>query len=108
MAMAVVWSRFHKQWVSGSDLSTNFLIVAPNIIVYQRLERDFANNRIFHQLPLIPPEWRAGFSQKVILREETTDPAPSGNLFLANIRQLYESHDEGQMSENAVEAISGK
>ena len=40
-------------------LSTNFLIVAPNVIVYQRLERDFARNRIFNDLPLIPPEWRA-------------------------------------------------
>jgi hypothetical protein len=34
MAMAVVWSHFHKKLVPGSDLSTNFLIVAPNIIVY--------------------------------------------------------------------------
>lgn len=42
MAMAMVWSHFHKRMVAGSELSTNFLIVAPNVIVYQRLERDFA------------------------------------------------------------------
>ncbi len=53
MAMAVVWSRFHRQQAPGSELSTNFLIVAPNVIVYQRLEKDFASNRIFHELPLI-------------------------------------------------------
>jgi hypothetical protein len=52
--MAVVWARFHKQRVPGWLLSTNFLIVAPNVIVYQRLERDFAANRIFYELPLIP------------------------------------------------------
>jgi type III restriction enzyme len=46
MAMAVVWSYFHKKRVASSDLSTNFLIVAPNVIVYQRLEKDFASNRI--------------------------------------------------------------
>ena len=68
MAMTIVWARFHKERVTGSELSTNFLIVAPNVIVYQRLERDFAANRIFHELPLIPPEWRGAFSQKVILR----------------------------------------
>ena len=56
VAMAIVWARFHKQRVPGPDLSTNFLIVAPNVIVYQRLERDFAANRLFYQLPLIPPE----------------------------------------------------
>jgi hypothetical protein len=66
MAMAIVWSHFHKRRVPGSDLSTNFLIVAPNVIVYQRLEKDFASNRIFHELPLIPPEWRGTWSQKVI------------------------------------------
>lgn len=55
MAMVIVWSRLHKQHVSGSELSTNFLVVAPNVIVYQRLERDFADNRIFHRLLLIPP-----------------------------------------------------
>ena len=45
-------------------LSTNFLIVAPNVIVYQRLEKDFASNRIFHELPLVPPEWRRRLSRR--------------------------------------------
>ena len=107
MAMAVVWSRLHRQWVQGSDLSTNFLIVAPNVIVYQRLERDFANNRIFHELPLIPPEWKGSFSQKVILRGDYTEPDRSGNLFLTNIHQLYESRGQGWTPANAVEAILG-
>ncbi len=108
MAMAVVWSRFHKQRVPGSELSTNFLIVAPNVIVYQRLEKDFADNRIFHELPLIPPEWKGGFSQKVILRGEATEPDPAGNLFLTNIHQLYESRDEEWTPGNAVVALLGK
>ena len=108
IAMAVVWSRFHKQRVPGSELSTNFLIVAPNVIVYQRLEKDFAHNRIFHELPLIPPEWKGSFTQKVILRGEATEPAPSGNLFLTNIHQLYESRAEEWTPENAVEALLGK
>ena len=108
MAMAIVWSRLHKQRVSGSDLSTNFLIVAPNVIVYQRLAKDFADNRIFRQLPLIPPEWRGGFSQKVILRGEATEPDPSGNLFLTNIHQLYESRDKEWTPQNAVDALLGR
>ena len=107
MAMAVVWSRLHRQRVPGSSLSTNFLIVAPNVIVYQRLEKDFGNNRIFHELPLIPPEWRGGFSQKVILRGDSAEPDPSGNLLLTNIHQLYESRDQGWTPSNAVEAILG-
>lgn len=107
MAMAIVWARLHKLLVPGSEMSTNFLIVAPNVIVYQRLERDFAGNRIFHELPLIPPEWRSKFAQKVILRGEATEPDHSGNLFLTNVHQLYESRDEEWTAKNAVEALLG-
>jgi type III restriction enzyme len=107
MAMAVVWSHFHKQRVPGSNLSTNFLIVAPNVIVYQRLEKDFASNRIFHELPLIPPEWRSSWSQKVILRGESTDLDPSSNLFLTNIQQLYETREQRWTPQNALEALLG-
>jgi type III restriction enzyme len=107
IAMAVVWSHFHKQRVPGSELSTNFLIVAPNVIVYQRLEKDFASNNIFRQLPLVPPEWRP-FEPKVILRDEATEPDASGNLFLTNVHQLYESRDKEWTPQNAVEALLGR
>jgi type III restriction enzyme len=107
MVMAVVWSYFHKLKVEGSPLSKNFLIIAPNVIVYQRLEKDFASRRIFHELPLIPPEWRGQFALKVILRGEATEPDSSGNLFLTNIQQLYESRVQEWTPENAVEALLG-
>src|SRR5712691_6079604 len=108
MAMAIVWSHFHKQRVPGSEFSTNFLILAPNVIVYQRLEKDFASNKIFYDLPLIPPEWRGTWSQKVILRGESTEPDPSGNLFLTNIHQLYEAREQVWTPQNAIEALLGR
>ena len=108
MAMAVVWSRFHKLMVPASPLSTNFLIVAPNVIVHQRLQKDFENNELFHRLPLIPPEWRDRFAQNVILRGEATEPGPSGNLFLTNVQQLYEARDKEWTPTNAVDALLGK
>lgn len=107
MAMAIVWAHFHKKMVPDSELSTNFLVVAPNIIVYQRLEKDFANNRIFRDIPLVPPEWKGQFSQKAILRGEGTASDPSGNLFLTNIQQLYESRDGEWTPENAIQALLG-
>jgi len=108
MAMTVVWARFHKLRVPDSPLSTNFLVVAPNVIVYQRLEKDFASNRIFNEIPLIPPEWKGAFSQKIILRGDAADPDPSGNLFLTNIQQLYEFRDEEWNPGNAVETLLGR
>jgi len=108
MAMAIIWAHFHKKIIPSSDLSTNFLIIAPNVIVYQRLEKDFSSNQIFHDLPLIPPEWRGSWSQKVILRGESTEPDPSGNLFLTNIQQLYEAREQEWTPQNAVDALLGK
>lgn len=108
MAMAMVWSYFHHKMVEGSNLSTNFLIIAPNVIVYQRLEKDFASNRIFKQIPLIPPEWGRMWNLKVILRGQSTDPDPSGNLFLTNIQQIYESRSTEWTPTNAVDALLGR
>ena len=108
MAMAVVWCRFHKLMVPGSGLSTNFLIVAPNIIVHQRLEKDFASNRIFHRLPLIPREWKGNFVQDVILRGDAAEPSRAGNLFLTNIHQLYEAREKEWTPTNPVVASVGK
>jgi type III restriction enzyme len=108
MAMTIVWSHFHRKMIPASELSTNFLLVAPNVIVYQRLEKDFSANRIFYELPLIPPEWRGKFGQRVIVRGEGTEPDPSGNLFLTNIHQLYESRDAQWTPQNAVEALLGR
>jgi type III restriction enzyme len=106
MAMTIVWSHFHKRHVPGSDLSTNFLIVAPNVIVYQRLEKDFGSNRIFRELPLIPTEW-GPWSPRVILRDESSEADPSGNIFLTNIHQLYESRGSDWTPANAIEALLG-
>ena len=108
MAMVMVWSYFHRKTVSGSDLSKNFLLIAPNVIVYQRLEKDFSNNQIFNELPLIPPEWKSQWNVKVILRGQSTEPDPSGNLFLTNIQQIYESRQTVWTPSSAIDALLGK
>lgn len=108
MAMAIVWSYFHKRTVDDSPLSTNFLIVAPNVIVYQRLEKDFADNEIFNTLPLVPPEWRARFRLKKILRGDAAEPDPSGNLILINIQRIHESTINEWTPTNALDAILGR
>ncbi len=107
IAMAVVWARFHKQRVPGSELSTNFLIVAPNVIVFQRPEKDFGDNGIFNNLPLVPPEW-GKLHLKVIKRGEAAEPDPSLNLFLTNVDQLHLSRDKEWTPQNAIEALLGK
>lgn len=109
MALVMVWSYFNRLREGKTNLANNFLLVAPNVIVLERLERDFLNGEIFHQLPLIPPYLRGQWSMKVITRGDTGIPNPSGNLFLQNIQQLYESRDVDRWTpENAIQALLGR
>jgi type III restriction enzyme len=108
MAMVIVWSYYHRLLVPGSRQANNFLVVAPNVIVFDRLESDFANNEVFHRLPLIPPEWRGQWAMKVTLRGESAPPAPEGNLFVVNIQQIYESREKEWTPSNALDAILGQ
>jgi len=112
MAMVIVWAYLNRKLGDLSSdlykrLADNFLIVAPNIIVFERLERDFANNAIFNSRPLIPAEWKGQWGLKVILRGESAAPDPSGNLFLVNIQQIYESRHEEWQPVNPLDAILG-
>lgn len=105
MALVMVWSYFHARREPSSPLSTSFLVVAPNVIVFERLRVDFENCAVFRSLPLIPPGW--DFDMKVILRGESTEPGGGGNLFVTNIQQLYESRSEWTPM-NAVDALLGR
>jgi len=108
MAMAIVWAYMNRVFENDQQFPANYLIVAPNVIVYERLERDFANNRIFYDHPLIPPEWRKRWNLKIIKRGDSAQPNPNENLFLINIQQIYESREEEWQPQNALEAILGQ
>jgi type III restriction enzyme len=109
MALAMVWSYFNRLREGKTNLADNFLLVAPNVIVLERLEKDFRDGSIFRDLPMIPPYLRVRWSIKVITRGDSGVPNPSGNLFLQNIQQLYESRDVDRWTpENAVQALLGR
>ena len=108
MALLVAWSYLNRRIEAGSVHADNFLMVAPNVIVYERLREDFDAARIFHQLPIIPPEWKNEFSLSVILRGDAREPAHSGNLFLTNIQQIYGDNGPVASPINPVAALLGK
>ena len=93
MAMAVAWSFFHKKFEAGSPLSKSFLVIAPNVIVFERLREDFENGKIFQVWDLIPPEWKHDWQITFIMRGETRKSTTEGTLYLTNIHQLYEGRD---------------
>ncbi|HHV81022.1 TPA: DEAD/DEAH box helicase family protein [bacterium] len=108
MALAIVWSYFNKLREKDNRYPDNFLIIAPNVIVYERLAKDFADNKIFYHYPLIPHSWEHYWNLKVTVRGDMSPLNPSGNLIVNNIQQLYETKKEDLPVDNIVDIILGK
>jgi len=90
MVMAIVWSYFNRIKENIEDYPSKFLLIAPNVIVYDRLKRDFEEGKIFKKFPFIPDEWKDEFNLKITLREDPINVIPENVLFLTNIQQLEE------------------
>jgi type III restriction enzyme len=60
LSLLIAWSFFHKLDKPGSMLSRNFLVIAPNIIVLDRLRADFGGLTIFFNDPILPDNGRGG------------------------------------------------
>ena len=107
MALAIVWSYFNYKRKNKEDYTSKFLVISPNIIVYERLKRDFAEGKIFKDWPFIPPEWKEDLRLKVILREDPLRAIPEDVLFLTNIQQLEERRTKKQKTEEQLDKIFG-
>jgi type III restriction enzyme len=91
MSLAIVWSYFHALREEGSTLARDFLIIAPNITVFERLKEDFGDGKIFDQDPLIPESWRGDWNISVVLQDEASGAATGGTIYLTNIHRLYDT-----------------
>ncbi|MGB9670532.1 MAG: DEAD/DEAH box helicase family protein [Halothiobacillaceae bacterium] len=102
MSLAIVWSYFHSLYEPNSDLARHFVIIAPNLTVYERLKDDFENCAIFYADPLIPEEWRPDFQMQVVLQDEPGGATTTGAIYLTNIHRLYPSRDLDCGSQTSV------
>jgi len=95
LSLALAWCYFHKRYEADSKLARNFLIIAPNIIVLDRLRKDFDGLRIFYEDPVLPENghagrnWRDDFQLTVHLQDEVRAAHATGNIFLTNIHRVY-------------------
>lgn len=108
MGLAVVWSYFHALYESGSEMAKHFLVIAPNLTVYERLKEDFAPGDrpdIFHTDPLIPPEWKSDWNLSVVLQDEVSGTPTGSVLYLTNIHRLYEPRKGGRKDAETYEFL---
>ena len=89
MSMSVVW-QFANYLRGEEGYANNFLILAPNVIVFERLRSDFESGKTFNTLPLIPKHLRWLWEMEYYMRGDTERTNSNGALYLTNIQQFYE------------------
>src|SRR3989339_537573 len=98
LSLVIAWSFFHKLYEGDSTLARNFLLITPNIIVLDRIRRDFQGLKIFYEDLILPENgyeghnWRDDFQLTVHIQDEIGTIRKTGNLFLSNIHRVYESN----------------
>lgn len=72
-------------------------LIAPNVIVFERIKNDFEGLKIFHQDPVLPDNgydgrnWQDDFQVTLHLQDEVRNVSHDGNIFLTNIHRVYAS-----------------
>ncbi len=116
ISLVLAWSYFHKFYESNSDLARNFLLIAPNIIVLDRIYHDFQGLKIFYSDPVIPDNgfagrnWREDFQLTLHKQDNVHSTNPIGNIFLTNIHRVYINKDipDSPQDENSMDYFLGK
>ena len=116
MSLALAWSYFHKMYEPDSLLARNFLVIAPNIIVLDRIYKDFHGLRIFFDDPVLPDNgydgrnWRDDFQLTLHKQDEVRISHSTGNIFLTNIHRVYAGEDipPSPDDENTMDYFLGK
>ena len=95
LSLIIVWAYFHKLYEKDSNLSKNFLLISPNIIVLDRLKFDFIGLKIFFEDEIIPENgcanrnWFDDFQMDVHIQDDVKVNKAKGNIFLTNIHRIY-------------------
>jgi type III restriction enzyme len=99
MALAIAWQYFNSVAEARIDFASTFLLVAPNVIVFERLRHDFASGRIFRTDPIIPEELKTYWDFDCYMRGDAERANSLGALYLTNIQQFYERLDKNNDEE---------
>jgi type III restriction enzyme len=111
MALAVAWQYFNamrEQEEIAKDYAKTFLLIAPNVIVLERLKADFAAGKIFREDPIRPKEFDIFWDFDCVMRGEGERAHSEGVLFLTNIQQFYERPERDDDEPEPITAVLGQ
>ena len=108
MSLAIAWQFFNAVAEARDEFAKTFLLIAPNVIVFERLRTDFEGGRVFRTDPVIPPELQIFWQDfQFYMRGEGERASSLGALYLTNVHQFYERPDAGQDEPGELTAVLG-
>lgn len=93
IALVMAWQYFNAVVEDRADFAKTTLLIAPNVIVFERLKSDFGGGRVFKTDPIIPPSLSIFWDFDVYVRGDNERGHSQGALYLTNIQQLYEREE---------------
>ena len=82
MAMLITWSTLHKRKVSGSSLTSNFLVLVPNLTVRDRVSgvprgdglEPGGKHNLYQEFDMVPPEYLEEFQPNIMVKNWQSIP----------------------------------
>jgi type III restriction enzyme len=107
MSLAVAWQYFNAVAEARSDFAKTFLLLAPNVIVFERLRTDFEGGRIFRADPIIPEELQVFWDCQCYMRGDAERAGSVGALYLTNIQQFYDRAEKASDEPDPMTGVMG-
>ncbi len=111
MALAVAWQFLNavceRDPKVAAQYAKTFLVVAPNVIVFERLRSDFSEGHIFKVDPIVPKDLDVFWDFDCVMRGDGSRPHAEGTLFLTNVQQFYERKNTGPEEPDEMTGVLG-
>ena len=108
MALAIAWQYFNAMRENDEEYAKTFMILAPNVIVFERLKTDFVNGHIFRTDPLFPRHYELFWDMEFYMRGDPERAGSTGAVYLTNIQQFYERENQNSDEPDEMLAVMGE
>lgn len=107
IALTFAWQYFNAVAEGDEACARSALLIAPNVIVFERLRTDFAGGRIFKTDPIIPPELRIHWDVEFYIRGDPERASSLGAFYLTNVDQLHRDDETDDDEPDVMTAVLG-
>ena len=108
MSLAIAWQYLNAVVEADEAYAKTFLVIAPNVIVFERLRTDFAGGLVFQTDPVVPKEFKVYWEFQFYMRGEAERASSEGAVYVTNVQQLYLDGEVEDDEPDPMAAVLGR